>query len=195
MRLGDEKKFTELLDGTHTKLQVRIKDMVNEDEENDTVEVYEFTTRLLTVALIHQEQGYRDVETYWQAYADGVIYDSDPIANTFIQFLLNKTTCKNAKTDIPIGTWDGTYNPDKFILFSNLDVYSEYFITVVVTDGYNESRSVIYSIYTQIPLIRIYDERSGKFKKALPYVYTNGKFEKTSIFVYHNNMWRNTTSE
>ena len=196
MESGTFESYTELKHNTQTTFMIKIRDMVDQNGNYDTLETIKQSTKKFSLSLDTYNAHVHTIDTIWQAYANSDKYDKDTISNTGIEFVPNLCSCVPAITGKgKVGDNYGMYRNSRIRYFNGLTGGRKYKIKVAVTDGINVAISQEYSIEALIQLIRIYDANLNKFRLALPYIYHDKKWYKAPMYLYHNKKWHDTNPE
>ena len=185
---------------TPFSVRVRIEDMRDQDGNFDTVEEYTDKTNLFELAFSDYIPHIHILETKWQALADQLEYNIDPISGIPITFVPDKITISpNRPGHGYTGSNYGTYYPKMVRYFNGLSGAREYHIEMCVTDGINEATASV-DLWTLLQLVRIYSKTHETFLNAIPYIYTDKvdgepNWYIAPAYVYSRGKFRDTNPE
>ena len=185
---------------TPFSVRVRIEGMRDQDGNFDTVEEYIDKTNLFELAFSDYIPHIHILETKWQALADQLEYNIDPISGIPITFVPDKITINpNRLGHGYTGSNYGTYYPKMVRYFNGLSGAREYHIEMCVTDGINEATASV-DLWTLLQLVRIYSKTHETFLNAIPYIYTDKvdgepKWYIAPAYVYSRGKFRDTNPE
>lgn len=185
---------------TPFSVRVRIEGMRDQDGNFDTVEEYTDKTNLFELAFSDYIPHIHILETKWQALADQLEYNIDPISGIPITFVPDKITISpNRPGHGYTGSNYGTYYPKMVRYFNGLSGAREYHIEMCVTDGINEATASV-DLWTLLQLVRIYSKTHETFLNAIPYIYTDKvdgepNWYIAPAYVYSRGKFRDTNPE
>ena len=150
--------------------------------------ISEITLKLLQLLLRNTNiiAGQFDISTQWQAFLNnGTNIDKGISFKKYNIYCGDKLINNNC-------TVFARYDIGKAIIFNTLQSNTMYKIECSVTDGINESNTIVLYVKTLFPYVRIYF--NNQWHKAIPYINIDNIWRTAKANIYKNKKWYECSS-